>query len=222
MLDRLKMLTTVLKGQKPPVPCGIGARRSAQMNSIDKLISLANVRGSLDLRCQFQGDWARDHPQDVLGKAPYHIVLKGECRVEFLDGQRLPMRAGDILLLPRGAPHTLHSIGKTVEPGTPRLVPGGTLPLYRIGGVSTDLDMLCGSFHYNRTSTLFTALPEHLVIPSAALAASASLRALVEILRAEADSDQVGAHGRNERAHFALALRRDVDAERGDDACDHE
>nr|BFE97673.1 hypothetical protein GCM10020185_82090 [Pseudomonas brassicacearum subsp. brassicacearum] len=89
------------------------------MNAIDKLISLANVRGSLDLRCQFQGDWAMDHGQQALGTAPYHIVLAGECRVEFADGQRLPMRAGDILLLPRGAPHVMHSPGKTVTPTSP-------------------------------------------------------------------------------------------------------
>lgn len=164
------------------------------MNSIDKLISLANVRGSLDLRCQFQGDWARDHEQEVLGKAPYHVVLKGECRVEFPDGQRLPMRAGDILLLPRGAPHILHSVGKTVAPSTPSLVANTPLPLYRIGGVTADLDMLCGGFHYNRTSLLFAALPEHLVIPSAALPASAPLPALVKMLRGEADSEQAGAH----------------------------
>ena len=47
------------------------------MNSIDKLISLANVRGSLDLRCQFQGDWSLEHEQEALGKAPYHVVLSG-------------------------------------------------------------------------------------------------------------------------------------------------
>ncbi|UZE04051.1 AraC family transcriptional regulator [Pseudomonas corrugata] len=180
------------------------------MNSIDKLISLANVRGSVDLRCQFQGDWALDHAQEALGKAPYHIVLAGECRVELPDGQRLPMRAGDILLLPRGAPHLLHGIGKTAEPRTPRLVSGGTLPLYRIGRGSTDLDMLCGNFHYNRASLLFSALPELLVIPSAALPASAPLPALVDMLRGEADSDQVGAHfllDALSQALFTLILR---------------
>jgi AraC family transcriptional activator of mtrCDE len=64
------------------------------------------------------------------------------------------MRAGDILLLPRGAPHIMHSLGKTVEPSTPRLASNARLPLYRIGGASIDLDMLCGGFHYNRTSIL--------------------------------------------------------------------
>ncbi|NUT75282.1 AraC family transcriptional regulator [Pseudomonas sp. C1C7] len=163
------------------------------MNPIDKLITLANVRGSLDLRCQFQGDWALEHEQGAMGKAPYHIVLAGECRVEFPDGQRLPMRAGDILLLPGGTPHVLHSPGKTVAPMTPQRITTGVLPLHRIGGASTDLDMLCGSFHFNRASVLFAALPQYLVIPSGALPANGPLPAVVDLLRREADGDQVGA-----------------------------
>jgi AraC family transcriptional activator of mtrCDE len=180
------------------------------MNSIDKLISLANVRGSLDLRCQFQGDWALDHEREALGKAPYHIVLKGACRVEFPDGQRLPMRAGDILLLPRGAPHVMHSLGNTVQPTSAKLVPGGVLPIHRIGSVSPDLDMLCGGFHYNRASMLFAALPEYLVIPSGALPDHGPLAALVEMLRSEADGEQVGARfllDTLSQALFTLILR---------------
>ncbi|SFG86243.1 AraC family transcriptional regulator [Pseudomonas sp. NFACC45] len=180
------------------------------MNAIDKLMSLANVRGSLDLRCQFQGDWALDHEQQALGNAPYHIVLAGECRVEFPDGQRLPMRAGDILLLPRGARHVLHSPGKMVAPSSPELVLGGALPIHRIGGASADLDMLCGSFHFNRASLLLAALPEYLVIPSGALPANGPLPTLVEVMRAEADEDKVGARfllDALSQALFTLILR---------------
>ena len=160
------------------------------MNSIDKLISLANVRGSLDLRCQFEGEWAREHEQEALGKAPYHIVLAGECRVDFPDGQRVPMKPGDILLLPRGVPHVMHSPGKTVAPTVPTVIGGGDggVPIHRIGGASRDFDMLCGGFHFNRTSLLFAALPEYLFIPSTA---NGQLPALVEMLRGEADGDQV-------------------------------
>lgn len=180
------------------------------MNSIDKLITLANVRGSLDLRCQFQGDWALEHEQEALGMAPYHIVLAGECRVEFPDGQRLPMRAGDILLLPGGAPHVIHSPGKTVTPTTPKIVTGSTLPVHRIGSSSADLDMLCGTFHYNRASLLFAALPAYLVIPSGALPANGPLPALVEVLRGEAEGNQAGAKfllDALSQALFTLMLR---------------
>ncbi|MGA5585207.1 AraC family transcriptional regulator [Pseudomonas siliginis] len=180
------------------------------MNSLDKLISLANVRGSLDLRCQFQGDWARDHPQEALGKAPYHIVLKGECRVELASGQRLAMRAGDILLLPRGKPHVLHSGGKDVAPMLPTLIPGGVLPIYRLGGASADLDMLCGGFHYNRASMLFAALPDYLLIANDGLPIDAPLTALIALLRSEADSEQPGARfllDSLSQALFTLILR---------------
>lgn len=180
------------------------------MNTIDKLINLANVRGSLDLRCQFQGDWARAHGQETLGKAPYHIVLAGECRVEFPDGQRLPMRAGDILLLPRGAPHVLHSPGRTVAPTSPEILAGGALPVHRIGGASADLDMLCGAFHFNRASLLFASLPDYLVIPSGALPAAGPLPALVAVIRGEADGDNVGARfllDALSQALFTLLLR---------------
>lgn len=180
------------------------------MNSIDKLITLANVRGSLDLRCQFQGNWALEHEQEALGMAPYHIVLAGECRVEFPEGQRLPMRAGDILLLPGGTPHVIHSPGKTVAPTAPKIIVGGALPVHRIGGASADLDMLCGNFHYNRASLLFAALPDYLVIPSGALSVNGPLPALVEVLRGEAEGNQAGAKfllDALSQALFTLMLR---------------
>lgn len=163
------------------------------MNSFDKLISLANVRGSLDIRCQFQGDWALEHKQGALGEAPYHIVLTGECRAELPGGQHISMRAGDILMLPGGSPHVLHSQGKTVAPTSPKRVSGGVLPIHRVGAASVDLDMLCGSFHFNRASLLFASLPEYLVIPRDAYPANGPLPALVEMLRAQADENQVGA-----------------------------
>lgn len=180
------------------------------MNPIDKLITLANVRGSLDLRCQFQGDWALAHEQQALGMAPYHIVLAGECRVEFPDGQRLPMRAGDILLLPGGTPHVFHSPGKIVAPSEQKIIRGGALPVHRIGRASPDLDMLCGTFYYNRASLLFASLPDYLVIPSGALPANGPLPALVEVLRGEAEGNQAGAKfllDALSQALFTLMLR---------------
>lgn len=174
------------------------------------MISLADVRGSLDLRCQFQGDWALDHEQEVLGVAPYHIVLSGECRVEFPDGQRLPMRTGDILVLPAGVAHVIHSPGKIVASTKPQLITGGVLPVRRIGGASPDLDLLCGSFRYNRASLLFSALPEYLVIPSGALPSNGPLTALVALLRTEANDELAGARimlNALSQALFTLILR---------------
>jgi AraC family transcriptional activator of mtrCDE len=180
------------------------------MNSIDKLIALANVRGSLDLRCQFQGDWALEHQQEALGMAPYHVVLSGECRVELPSGQRLSMGAGDILLLPVGSAHVIRSPGKSVASSEPRVIKGSGLPVHRIGSASADLDMLCGRFHYNRASLLFAALPEYLLISRETLPATGSLSALVNILRDDADGEQAGARfllDALSQALFTLILR---------------
>lgn len=163
------------------------------MNSIDTLIAQAGVRGRLDLRCQFQGDWALDHPPESLGTAPYHIVLAGECRVQLPGGQRQVLHAGDILLLPGGAGHLLLSTGREVAPGLPHVEESGVLPIYRLGEPDVELDMLCGRFQYNPASMLFSALPQHLVIGGADLAADSPLTALVRLLRGEAEAGQPGA-----------------------------
>ncbi len=70
--------------------------------------------------------------------------------------------------------------------------------------------MLCGGFHFNRASLLFASLPEYLVIPSGALPANGPLPALVDVIRAEADANKVGARfllDALSQALFTLILR---------------
>jgi len=161
------------------------------MNAIDTLITLAQVRGSLDLRCQFQGDWALDHGQEAVGVAPYHIVLTGECRIELPDGRRLKAVAGDIVVFSGGIDHVLTSPGERVAPSRPQRQAGGLLPIQRFGD-GVGLDLLCGRFLYQPGAMLFSALPDHLVISSQALNEGDPLRALVALLRSEAEANRAG------------------------------
>lgn len=179
------------------------------MNAIDTLITLADVRGSLDLRCQFQGDWALEHDQEVPGKAPFHLVLSGRCRVELTGGQRLDLTAGDILVLPSGAAHLLLSRGRRVSASIPDLVTGSLLAIKRFGD-GDDLDLLCGHFIYQTDSSLFASLPDHLLTSSNTLGVSDPLPSLVSLLRSEADLDQPGAQfvvNALTSALFALVMR---------------
>lgn len=163
------------------------------MNSIDSLIALANLRGSLDVRCQFQGDWALDHAPENLGVAPYHIVLSGTCRAELSGGQQVVLEPGDILLMPGGATHLLRSQGARSAPMQPKVIDGGLLQVHRLGGDQPDVEMLCGSFHYNPQSLLLSALPHYLVVSSREWQGDGQLAALIALLRSEADGQQVGA-----------------------------
>ena len=157
------------------------------------LIVLANLRGSLDLRCQFQGAWAMDHEPEPLGVAPYHIVLAGTCRAELSGGQQVTLEEGDILLMPGGATHLVRSQGARVKPVAQTVIEGGLLPIHRLGGEQPDVDMLCGSFRYNRQSLLFSALPDYLVVSSRQWQADGQLAALIALLRSEADGQRLGA-----------------------------
>ncbi|NWD60890.1 AraC family transcriptional regulator [Pseudomonas sp. IPO3774] len=163
------------------------------MNSIDTLIALANLQGSLDLRCQFQGAWAMDHEPEPLGVAPYHIVLAGTCRAELSGGQQVTLEEGNILLMPGGATHLVRSQGARVKPVAQTVIEGGLLPIHRLGGEQPDVDMLCGSFRYNRQSLLFSALPDYLVVSSRQWQADGQLAALIALLRSEADGQRLGA-----------------------------
>jgi len=164
------------------------------MNSIDRLIQLANLRGSLDLRCQFRGDWALDHEPLPEGTAQYHVVLSGSCKAEMPDGQVLDLSAGEILLLPAGAAHLLRSQGARVAPQEPEVrEEGGLLPVHRLGAGAGELDMLCGSFHYQRGSLLMGALPAFLKVSCQDNGLGDAVASLVGLLRAEADGNQAGA-----------------------------
>ena len=183
------------------------------MHAIDTLITLADVRGSLDLRCQLRGDWALDHGQENPGIAPYHVVLSGECQAELADGRRLALKAGDILILPSGTPHWLHSGGKPLSVSTPKIIEGGLLPVHQMGGEGAALDILCGRFLYQRDAMLFTALPDYILLNSNDLDNGAHLPALVALLRGEADANQAGGQvivNALTSALFALVLRAHV------------
>jgi AraC family transcriptional activator of mtrCDE len=180
------------------------------MNSIDKLIQLAAVRGNLDLRCRFQGNWAREHDQEPAGVARYHIVLAGVCQAVQPGQAPVTLRAGDILVIVDGKPHRLQSEGHDGAAVVPVVSHGGLMPLHRIGTDSGELDILCGRFLYQRESLLLGALPRFLKVSSAYPQATDQLSALVGLLRAEADGEQIGARyliDTLSSALFALVVR---------------
>ncbi|MDU9414271.1 AraC family transcriptional regulator [Pseudomonas sp. zfem005] len=161
------------------------------MHAFDHLIDLANLRGVLDLRCQLHGNWALDHPRLPAGQASYHILLRGECRLELAGQPPRRLRAGEILLLPRSDSHLLQAdqTGCVRTPPPPYQEPG-RIPLLRIGQGGEGFEMLCGRIHYSPGATLLEALPDVLVVP-AGEAMQGRLAAVVELMRLEAEGEEV-------------------------------
>ena len=169
------------------------------MKSLDRLIELADLRGSLDLRCLLQGDWRVDHAQAEPGMALYHIVLSGHCVAEFEDRSRIELKKGDLLLLPRGASHVLSSPsdGTPVSRPVPAearttMAPDSLVPVKRIGAEGELLDMLCGSIRHAPHASLFAGVPDRILVPASQVQDHATMDAIVTILRNEIDTSKPG------------------------------
>ncbi|WP_234534713.1 AraC family transcriptional regulator [Streptomyces shenzhenensis] len=80
------------------------------MDALSRLVRLARLRGSVDLRCLVAGRYTLDNPDAGKGQAPFHLLLSGACVLE-LPGRRIEVAAGDLVLLPRGVAHRMHARG---------------------------------------------------------------------------------------------------------------
>ncbi len=160
------------------------------MHAFDHLISLANLRGVLDLNCHLQGNWALDHPPLAAGQASYHLILDGACRLELPGHAAQPLSAGDIVLLPRSAVHVLAA--GTAPAGMPRTIrEAGRITQLRQDKGSGALNMLCGRIQYTPQATLLAALPEVLVINASTPASRDRLEAIITLMRLEAEGEQL-------------------------------
>ena len=117
--------------------------------------------------------------------------MAGTCYCEFLDGARLDLHPGDLILLPRGTPHLLRS-DSPAQPCEPTVERRGSIPLYQLNGPGEALDMLCGSYRYHAGASLFGALPERLLVHMDE-STQQPLRALIGLMREEAESTRSGA-----------------------------
>ena len=51
------------------------------MDYLDKLTHLAQVRGEINIRCEFQGEWQISHQEKDAGKGIFHLIEQGECQL---------------------------------------------------------------------------------------------------------------------------------------------
>ena len=66
------------------------------MDYLDKLTQLAQVRGEINIRCLFQGDWQVEHQPDATEyQGLFHLIEQGECWVT-LAGKQFHLKKGDL------------------------------------------------------------------------------------------------------------------------------
>jgi AraC family transcriptional activator of mtrCDE len=192
---------------------------SQPIDWLSRLLELMTVSGRLELRCLYGAPW-----QVVYGQGPgcdivYHVVLSGVAFVNDPDGG-MPQRltAGDILLVPTGAPHLLHD-GSGVQPAMATARVGPNLTISENEGPGERLDMLCGRFILSppHDRLLGRYLSSRLIVrgmpPSPTVQQSAArdqLTSLLALMRVETSNEGLGGQAilnALSAALFTLALR---------------
>ncbi|OOF81416.1 cupin domain-containing protein [Rodentibacter caecimuris] len=131
------------------------------MDYLDKLIRLAQVRGEINIRCQFQGNWLVSHDEQSDSKGIFHLIEEGECWLT-LGEMRFHLKQGDIFFLPQNRPHLMQHLTEKMDLSALNKVRQGTFELHQIGQGTPNLKMFCGTFYYQKNALLTASLPPYL------------------------------------------------------------
>ncbi|AIJ09721.1 MULTISPECIES: cupin domain-containing protein [Edwardsiella] len=109
------------------------------MDILSALLTLHELRSSIDVRCHLQGEWQRPHAAGELNAIHWHGLLDGSARIELANGQRHTLQPGSLTMLPQSAAH-------------------------RLCNSDGDVRLICGTLYIDPTQRhLLAALPETLI-----------------------------------------------------------
>jgi hypothetical protein len=200
------------------------------LDPLSSFAPLLRVRPVLDDLCRFGGVWDSPHEAEGPGCAYFHIVTRGECLIERIGQGPLQLKAGDVLLLPRGDPHVVRA--RRGSSGTH----AGVTSEYRNAirsktsiGIPPDTEVICGRLYFDTApeSLLIAALPDVIVLRPTDWPDAERMGFMLESVRDELDSDRAGAaaiatlfpysrkashQGRSAQQKFCLDIRTRVNA----------
>ncbi|NEN75016.1 AraC family transcriptional regulator [Pelistega sp. NLN82] len=153
---------------------------------LDKLITLAQIHGEVNIQCEFQGSW-QIQPQIDKHKGLFHLIEQGECWLTLGD-KSFHLKAGDIFFLPQHLFHTMASQSKIPALSQVDLSQKGIFELHKIGQGTPNLKMFCGTFYYQKPSLLIDALPAYLHLSLN----DSPLQPLLQLFLNEAQQAQIG------------------------------
>ena len=169
------------------------------MDAISAILDAFHLNASVFERARFCGSWALTHAGGE--QASFHLVTAGRCWLDRLDGSEpQPLDAGDLLVLPRDAPHRL---------GPAREIGADRAPERRpLGEDAPGPGLVCGYFGFDEgvRNPILDALPDYLLIRADETGGNRALHALVRLIVEEAGRDDAGTEAMINRLSDALFI----------------
>jgi len=171
------------------------------MDALSDILSRMRLKGTLYFRTSFTSPWGVKVPA-YSNVARYHFAHKGRCLIR-IDGDAEPVlvEQGDLIIIPRGAPHTLYCDPTTEDAALPLdkvieqsgFTGRGTL-MYGNYGSNHETQLVCGHFAFDHHAThpLLDNLPSHIIIRRYGEDSGKWMENTLRIIGAEAGRDGVG------------------------------
>lgn len=158
------------------------------MNVLDDILNTLNLKGALYFRTDFNSPWSVQVP-DLEQAARFHLCVQGSCHVSFEDAQTVELKAGDLILIPRGRSHILADEALDEAPKLESVLADagytgeGVLSLGK-GRPDASTQLVCGHFTFRRGADhpILRALPDYLVTTSAVRAREVWLDEVLRLL----------------------------------------
>lgn len=197
------------------------------MDTLSDLLLSMRLSGGVFLDGVMRGPWSilsEMTPEDCAAYFPagpsyiiaYHYVRSGLLTCQIGDGPLVPVRAGEIVILPRGVPHLLHGV-EQAEPLCGRDIveePGADgLFRVRIDGDGEETRIYCGFLASSTPENmLLRSLPPIMVIDLDDAAKSDWIRRSLEFAVHGLSKDSPETVGKLAEGLFAEAVRRYIGA----------
>jgi AraC-like DNA-binding protein len=120
---------------------------TAESGVLDSLLREIRVASTVYCRSRLTAPWG--FRVRAGGLAAFHVVTEGECWLDVEGKGEMRVRAGDLVILPRGDVHRLRDDPASATPWLEDLLaadPVDDAMRLRSGGGGTPTDLLCGAF----------------------------------------------------------------------------
>ncbi|WOD14068.1 AraC family transcriptional regulator [Paraburkholderia kirstenboschensis] len=123
-------------------------------------------------------------------------MTKGSCRLELQGGKCFQLEAGNLLLLPHGDAHVVHSNRRGQSPGGPiRIERNDAITVKTNTDDESDTELICGRLHFLEVpnSLVIGALPKMMRLSLGTEHLLGHLRMLVQMIGEELEAARPGA-----------------------------